>query len=380
MKILIVGAGISGLTLASFLKKHSGFEIDIIDQSLDWSHAGFTIGIWDIGRRVLSKLDLDNEFDRRGHEVHSLFITDKDSKHIVRSYHFDDFYKKYESAYTHISRKDLHDLLLENSGCVVRMGVSPTNITQKNDSVEVTFSDGAKNKYDLVVGADGIHSKVRAIIFPNEGVEYTGNRAWFAWIPRKFVSDQTVTEIVEERKIVNLFDDPTQGCMVLTAPEMPKVFDDPNTRMERLKKHFRKFGYPLPDILATLKSEDFTPTDIGFVKSNKWVAGRVVLIGDAAHAMEPFAGIGASMGMEDAYVLADELCELHSPEVVNKVLNRYMERRLPRIERARRQTRLRYWWLTSSIPGVALLRKKFAKVVPISHFTKGYKTLLDTEP
>jgi len=380
MKILIVGAGISGLALASFLKKHDHFEIDIIDKSTDWSHLGFTIGIWDLGRKILSKLDLDNEFDRLGHEVHSLFVTDKDSKHVVRAYHFDDFYKKYESAYTHISRKDLHDLLLNNSGCSVRMGISPENIRQENNSVQVLFSDGTKNNYDLVVGADGLHSKVREIIFPNDGIEYTGNRVWFTWIPREFVTDQTVTEIVEEREIVNLFDDPTQGCMVLTAPEVPKIFDDPKTRMERIKKHFRKFGYPLPEILATLKSEDFTPTDVGFVKSNNWVKGRIVLIGDAAHAMEPFAGIGASMGMEDAYVLADELCEIHSPEIVNKVLDRYVERRLPRIEQARRQTRLRYWWLTSKIPGIALFRKIFAKIIPISHFTKGYKILLDTEP
>ena len=380
MKILIVGAGISGLTLGCFLKKHTDFEVDIIDKAADWSHLGFTIGIWDLGRQILSRLDLDSDFDRLGRQIHSLFITDRDNKHLVRLYHFDEFYKKYESAYTHIGRKDLHDILLNNSNCKVRMGLSPEKITQQNNSVEVIFSDGTKDNYDLVVGADGLHSKVRELIFPDDKVEYTGNRVWFAWIPRKFVANQTVTEIIGKNHIVNLFDDPSNACAVFTAPEIPKTFDEPKTRIERLKDHFKSFGAPIPEILSTLKAEDLLPSDIGFVNSNNWVKNRVVLIGDAAHAMEPFAGIGASMGMEDAYVLMDELCQLHSPSIINKVLDRYMERRLPRVELARQQTRLRYWWLTSNIPGVAPIRKIFSKMIPIGHFTKGYKKLLDTEP
>jgi len=380
MKILIVGAGISGLTLASFLSKHSNFEIEVIDKATDWSHLGFTLGIWDIGRKILSKLDLASEFDKLGHQIHSMYIADKDSKHVLKLYHFEDFYKKYESAYTHIGRKDLHNLLIDSAKCKVHMGIGPENILQIGDVVDVVFSDGSRNQYDLIVGADGLHSKVRELIFPGDVVNYTGNRAWYAWISREFVPNQTVTEIVYGNKICNLFDDPTQGCMVLTAPETPKIFDDPATRMGRIKKHFKSFGYPLPEILQTLKAEELTPTDVGFVKSNNWVKGRVVLIGDAAHAMEPFAGIGASMGMEDAYVLADEIFQLNSETLLDKVLNRYVERRLPRIELARKQTRMRYWWLTSKIPGVALFRKMFARIIPISHFTKGYKILLDTEP
>lgn len=380
MRILIVGAGISGLTLGCFLEKHTDFEVDIIDKATDWSRLGFTIGIWDLGRRILSRLDLDGDFDRLGREIHSLFIADRDNKHLVRLYHFDEFYKKYESAYTHIGRKDLHDILLNNSNCKVRMGLSPEKITQQNNSVEVIFSDGTKESYDLVVGADGLHSKVRELIFPNDKVEYTGNRVWFSWIPRKFVNEQTVTEIIGKNHICNLFDDPSNACAVFIGPEISKTFDDPKTRMERLKNHFKSFGAPIPEILSTLKAEDLLPSDIGFVNSNNWVKDRIVLIGDAAHAMEPFAGIGASMGMEDAYVLTDELCQLHSPSIINKVLERYVERRLPRVELARQQTRLRYWWLNSNIPGVAPIRKIFAKIIPIKHFTKFYEELLDTEP
>ena len=93
MKVLIVGAGLSGLTLAAFLIKHEGFVVDVIDKEKDWSHVGYTIGIWDVGRRILSQLDLDDDFDRLGRQIHSFYLSDS-RNNLTRLYHFDYFYKK----------------------------------------------------------------------------------------------------------------------------------------------------------------------------------------------------------------------------------------------------------------------------------------------
>ncbi len=380
MKVLIVGAGLSGLTLAAFLKRHPGFEIDIVEKQKDWSHPGYTIGIWDVGRRVLARLGLEKEFDQLGHAVTSWRFADKDLKHIMRLYHFDEFYRKYETAYTHISRNMLREILLKAAGNFVRMDVSPISITQIDNKVHVVFTDKNSEVYDLVVGADGLHSGVRDIVFPNATLTYTGNRAWYAWIPDKYMETHTVIEIVGKHAICNLFDDPTQACMLLTAPEIPKSFDNPATRIERIRKHFAKFGYPLSEILNNIKAEEIMPTDIAFMKMKSWVNNRVVLIGDAAHAMEPFGGIGAAMGMEDAYVLADELASLHNQQDIHKATIRYQTRREPRVRLAERQTRQRHRFLDSEIPGLVRLRDWLAGIVPIGHFTKAYKTLLDTQP
>lgn len=379
MRTLIVGAGISGLTLACFLKRHEGFEVDIIDKCSDWAHLGFTLGIWDVGRRVLSKLDLDKNFDRLGRRIHTMRITDRDNKHVINMNHFEDFYKQYESAYTHISRKDLHDLLVAESGMNINMCSSPKTISQTKDIVTVEFNDGMVKEYDLVVGADGLHSKVRELIFPRSKIQYTGNRVWFAWVNSKFVQRNTVTEMIYEKTFFNLFDDPTSGCAVLMAKEKPLKFDEVETRIKRLRKHFKGFASPVPEIISTTPPENFTPTDIAYVDSDDWVRNRVVLIGDAAHAMEQYGGIGASMGMEDAYVLSDELIQVGKNSVA-KALRRYTNRRLPRIEIARRQTRNNYWWMTFKFPGVMFIRKHLARLIPIKHFTKGYATLLETEP
>ncbi|TSC56759.1 MAG: FAD-binding monooxygenase [Parcubacteria group bacterium Gr01-1014_18] len=382
MKILIVGAGITGLALACFLRRDPTFQVDIIEKSTDWSGFGFTIGILGVGRRMLGKLGLEGDFDRLGYEINSIYFSDTGSEHLEKLGHFDSFYKKYEKAYTHISRKDLHRILLDHAGVKIQMGMTLENITQTASGAEVILSDGTRRNYDLVVGADGINSKVRELVFPSEKVTYTGNRVWFAWIPRKFVPHQTMTEIVRGGRVCNLFDDPTESCMVLTSRETPKVFDDPKTRMARLGEKFADFGPPLTDILNHLKGENFTAIDLGRVDSSWWVNGRVLVIGDAAHAMEPFAGLGASMGMEDAYVLADELsrADTSSFAEVEKALSRYSARRLPRVRAAMRQTRLRHLWLSSSITGLSWLLRRMSRFVPIRWFIRDYEELFEKEP
>lgn len=378
MKILIVGAGIGGLTLAAFLKDHEGFEIDIIDKTTDWKHLGFTIGIWDVGRRILSKLDLDDDFDKSGKRFKNYFLSSSNGKQL-KLYHFEDFYKKYESAYTHINRAELHNILLEKTGVDIKLGTTINSIEQSSTKVKAIFSDETTKEYDLVVGADGLNSEVRKKAFSVDSSSFTGNRVWYSWIPDKYRVDETVFEYVRGSLICNIFDDPYSPCMVLTAPEKPGLFDDPQTRIARLKEKFSHFPIVL-EILNTIKAEDLVPSDIRFVKMKNWVKGRVVLIGDAAHAMEPFAGIGASMAMEDAYVLAQELMSAYQETEIEKALQRYERRRRPRIEIAHRSTKNRYGWITLGILKFVPAYEFLAKIVPISHFTKGYKKLLETQP
>ncbi len=377
MRLLIVGAGIGGLTLAAFLKDHEGFEIDIVEKAPTWEHLGFTIGIWDVGRRILSKLDLDDDFDKAGRRVKNYYLSSAQGKKVVL-YHFEDFYSKYESAYTHISRSTLHGLLLEKSGTVVRMGVSVSKIEQRGEGIGVTFSDSTYGNYDLVIGADGVHSDIRTTVF-KEHATSTGNRVWYAWLPERYKEPQTVTEYVKGKLMCEIFDDPHAPCMVLTAPETPGTFDDPDTRVARLRRTFHDFPI-VQDILRDIQAKDITPTDVKFVDMTHWVRSRVVLIGDAAHAMEPFGGIGASMAMEDGYVLAQELISVYEEKNVSKALARYEKRRRPRITLARQNTKKRYTWMTFGFLQFISTHTALAKFVPISHFTKGYKKLLETQP
>lgn len=376
MRVLISGAGLAGLSLAAFLNRHDAFEVDIVEEQPDWSHFGYTIGIWDVGRHILAKLDKAEAFDDAANRITSYELETMHGDRL-KLYHFDRFYERYESAYNHISRARLHEILQDAARSDIRMDTVVSSLSQSGGDVHARFSDGSTGAYDLVVGADGIRSGVRRIAF-NEDVTHTGRRAWYAWVDDSVLDDDTALEIIGDDLICNLFADPQSTCAVFTAPVNPESHDDVSGRSERLRRRFDGFCSPVPGLLSSLDDEALQPTDIEYVDTDTWVDDRVVLIGDAAHAMEPFGGIGASMAMEDAYVLSEELNE--SRDGVSKALRRYVDRRRPRIEKARSATRQRYWWIHDSFPGMSALRRFLAPLVPVRHFTEAYEELLRNPP
>ncbi len=118
------------------------------------------------------------------------------------------------------------------------------------------------------------------------------------------------------------------------------------------------------------------PTDLATIKMHKWHKGRVVLLGDAAHAMEPYAGLGASMAMEDAYVLAGELVKIGQGYSLESVLNNYEKLRRKRVNEASFETRI----LRRGLLSKSWIRNKiievFAPIIPIKYFTKNFHKLL----
>ncbi len=164
MKVLIVGGGIGGLTLAAFLKECE-IDFNLVEIAKDWNKKGFSLGIWNNGRDILNKLGLAEFFDKEGEMIKDYFVYNGKGK-ILKKYNLNDFYINYGSAYTHLNRSKLHEALLSKIGeQKVSMNTSITSILQEEDGAIVIFSNGAKEKYDLVIGADGIHSKVRKLVF-----------------------------------------------------------------------------------------------------------------------------------------------------------------------------------------------------------------------
>lgn len=363
MKILIVGAGIGGLTLANFLKD-SSIEFDIVDKAKDWNAHGYSIGLWNNGRNILKKLGLDNFFDTNGNRARYYQICDGKGK-VLRKYDLSEFYSEYALAYTHISRDLLHTTLLEKLGKErVKMGITM-------DSIDL-------EKYDLVVGADGIHSKVRERFFGTTFERFDNWRVWYTWIDAKFKQNNTVTEYIEAGEFIGVFDVGDRALAVLIAPAQHKVWDDVKGRVQRLKDLF-KDEIVFSDLISNLKDEDIVPTDLSHVSMKNYVCDKAVLIGDAAHGFEPHAGLGASMAMEDSYVLAGELMKVSGERPLTKALHEYQGARKKRVALARKLTnRMRAWAFIKSKP----LRKFvnfFVPYIPQSFFTNTYHELLREE-
>ena len=163
MKILIVGAGVAGLSFAGFCEK-LGIEYKLIEKQIDQSHHGYSLGLWSNARKILEKLDLSDNFDEEGTIIRFLNIKNGAGK-LLRHFNLSYFSLNY-GGYLMIKRSRLIDWLTSKvNSQKIFFGLSVEDIEQKTKSVVVTFSNGSVEEFDLLVGADGISSQIRCLVF-----------------------------------------------------------------------------------------------------------------------------------------------------------------------------------------------------------------------
>jgi 2-polyprenyl-6-methoxyphenol hydroxylase-like FAD-dependent oxidoreductase len=199
------------------------------------------------------------------------------------------------------------------------------------------MSDGSSGDYDLVVSADGIYSNVRTLTISSTAPDYTGLTVFRSLAPTRPPGVKNFMLLLGEGCFfgqVPMGDVHTYGFGGVGGPR----FDDPpQGRLERVRQHFAGFGGPVPQYLASLSCDEqlhFGPVEL--VKLDRWHSGRVVLIGDAAHAGPPTMAEGGCMAMEDAYVLAEVL---RCADTVESALDSYEARRRPRATWVQQQSR-----------------------------------------
>src|SRR3989338_6542320 len=378
MKVLIVGAGFSGLTLAAFLEG-SNVEYEIIDKSKSVHEGGFVLVAWDNVRDILKKLGLADQFDTFGIRIRNYYIRNGKGQ-LLRNYDLRDFYLDYGTGITMLGRENLRDWLLTKvKESKITTGLSIEKIIQKDSGVEVLLSNQESRRYDILVGADGIHSCVRSLEFQKDAEKYENWRCWWVWIPNQFNSPATITEYIEPGENVLIFSAGAKSLAILIAPAEHTLRDSPEGRLARMKEIFKDEHVLMPEALQGLQDKDLMPSDLIDVEMKNSVKGRVVLIGDAAHSFGPHAGLGAGMAMEDAYVLAAELMRISNHYSVEKALANYEKKRKPRVRTARRVSeKMRLWTLIKSQP----LRKIVnvcVKFMPESFFVEDYNKLLKEE-
>ncbi len=211
------------------------------------------------------------------------------------------------------------------------MQTTVTSLEQKHNKVFVTFSNGKKEIFDLVVGADGIHSPTRN--FLGKEIEKDTGVTGFICITRNVkTSKRDVTEIWDKNKFFGSFPLSKDRLCAFFAVATKDIDARINT-LEILQKSFSSFGWIVPNILSSLKdSEDIHKTQWWEVLPSVWYKKRVVLLGDAAHGMIPALGMGASMALEDALLLAQELAKGN----IDQALKVYYKKRKVRVEEIRR--------------------------------------------
>ena len=238
-----------------------------------------------------------------------------------------------------MTRVRLHEVLLTGAASVPhRLGVSLTTLTQDDNHVRVGLSDGASETYDLVVGADGIHSIVRALALGSSPSRYAGQMVWRSVVasrPHGILDNMMV--LMGDGCFFGMVP-MGEGCTYGFGAVDLERFEDPLTgRLERFRRRFTDFGGPVSEYLTALENDQQLHVGpIEWVDVELWHHGRVVLIGDAAHAGPPHMGEGGCMAMEDALVLADVL---RNADSLQAGLEAYVRRRRPRTDWVQTQSR-----------------------------------------
>lgn len=329
-KALIVGAGTAGMSSGITLSQ-LGVEVDLIDINPHWGALGAGITITGPTLRALKHLGVYDEVAAQAYVGEGIQVCDTQGNPL-RTLPTPMPPEEGIGSSGGIMRPALH-AIIENKaralGLDIRLGLTVSALDQDEDGVDVTFSDGSRGRYDFVIGADGVFSGVRGLIFPDAPKpEYTGQSAWRLFVERPPEVERRTYFLGGPAKVGLTPVSDTHMYMFLLE-RTPKVFLKDEELAAELAKKLVGYGgiiQRLADALDKASLINFRPLE-AFVLPLPWYKGRVLLIGDASHPTTPQLASGAGMGIEDALVLAEELARSES---IEETYARFMGRRIGR--------------------------------------------------
>lgn len=329
--VLIVGGGIGGLCTAIALRR-KGIAVDLIELKSEWTVYGVGIIQQSNVVREMAKLGVLDGYLDAAFAFEDVAIYGPAGQQLARIPGQRLAGPQYP-ANVGISRLALHKVLSETAlelGANVRLGLSVESLEDQGDQVEVLFTDDSRGRYDLVVGADGLFSKVRQLVFGDTYTpRFTGQAVWRYNFPR----DPQIDHLANYQSAAgNAGLVPLAGnlmYMFLTSHEPSNPWMAPATMAEQMRERLKGFTGLIGELREQITDSSqvvYKPMEVVFV-NEPWYRGRVLLIGDAAHATTPHLGQGAGMAIEDAIVLSEELT---TDAGVEQQLQRFMQRRFER--------------------------------------------------
>ena len=332
-RVLIVGAGLAGLAGTIALRRH-GLSVTVVERATDRTPTGAGLYLIGCATRALRALGIGD--DATCHAViRAQTFHDHRGAHIAEI-DAEAFWKGCGPCIG-VARSDLHDRLVQQAGAAdVRFGVTVQALRQRPDHVCVRLSDGSSEAYDLVVGDDGIRSSIRQLELDRSPPRLRGQAGW-RFIARRPPGVDGWAVFLGRRSAFLILPIGRDLAYCYADQASPRCGTDRGPPdIERLRAGFMDFASPVRAVLAQLRSGDpIHCSAIEEVARPCYGRGRVVLIGDAAHAMSPNMACGAALAFEDALVLAEIVSRASG---ASEVVPELIRRRSARVDRVRRQT------------------------------------------
>ncbi len=315
-RVLVSGASIAGPALAHWLRRW-GAEVTVVERAPELRPGGQAVDARGIAKDVIRRMGLDTAVRAARTDTAGAYNVDVDGN-VLETFRADDHGGDGYIAEIEILRGDLSQVLYDDTrdGVEYLFGDRIVELTQDADGVDVTFAGGERRRFDLVIGADGLHSALRAMVFgPREKyVRHLGRMMAFFTVPNEFELDRWLIDYQESGSGrsagLRPLPDATQAMAMFSflAADLDIDYRDVAAQKRLLREQMKDMGWLSSPILAHLDdTEDFYLDQVAQVVMDRWSSGRVGLLGDAAFSSSPLSGGGTGLALVGAYLLAGEL-------------------------------------------------------------------------
>ena len=330
LKIAVIGAGVSGLSVASLLAK-AGHEVSVFEKNQRIREVGAGIQISPNGFCVLKEIGLSKKVIQTSICNKSILICDYQNGQKLLQ--FDQSSVLGKENFRLLHRADLINLLYRSA-------------VSNKVSFNLGYTADAKSlrdQYSFVIGADGVHSTTRSLLNPQQSKNRrTDYFAWRSIVPNKFNHHSGVRLTIAPNKHIVSY--PVRGSdqlnlVLIQESQNDEIFEwSRKEKPENIKNLFSEFGGDLGDALKSVETVHKWGLSSQDIPSN-WAIDNIFLIGDALHPMLPFLAQGANSALEDAFILA-KLITFHEP---SKAAEKYIEIRKPRLLRLMKAIKNNAW-------------------------------------
>lgn len=314
IRVLVAGASIAGPALAHWLHRR-GATVTVVERAAELRPGGQAVDARGVAKEVIVRMGLDAAVRAACTDTAGAHTVDADGN-VLETFRAEDHGGDGYISEIEILRGDLSRVLYDDTRDDVEyiFGDRIAELTQDADGVDVTFESGDRRRFDLVVGADGLHSALRAMVFgPHERfVRHLGLVLAFCTVPNEFGLDRWMIDFQESGRSAGLrpVPDATRAIAMFSFPaaDFDVDYRDVEGQKRLLRERMAGLGWLTADILAHLDdTPDFYLDQVAQVVMDSWSNGRVGLIGDAAFSASPMSGAGTGLALIGAYLLAGEL-------------------------------------------------------------------------